>query len=539
MLIRRVVVADDEKIQRDVLSAVLQRLLPGAQVIACADGQEAWEEIGRGETQLLLTDICMPVLDGIGLIERVSEEYPGVKIVLISAYQEFEYARSAIRFGVSEYLLKPFRIEDARKLVHRISAILEEEQEQGRRQTRYDAMLEQVREDERQDMLRRLMAGTDGGAVPADAFPELRAPGVVVMILWKSFDGKTRRYREGTDRSQREALWKALRKAEETGAHARGLPVELERGLNRQEHRCAYLLPGMDEEQAVSRLSGVLAELREQGIVVWAGISGRQEELYRQLPDAAGQADEALSFYFYAPFEGGIFTWGKLCAAPDLPLPSLSVHERKLREAVRRGEREEIRETLKRLEEELGRGTLYYPSRVKHRISSVVLSIIREVEGMIPQEEYDLLLNETYERYGQCDSLWQLFVISGDLLIETAEYFIQAPEAYDAVESCVAWMRQHLEEDISLQTLADMVHFHPNCLSAQIRKRLGVSFSTWLLTTRMEMACRLLTETDYRVLDIARRCGFRDGSYFNRMFRREYKMSPEQFRKVHTSCRQG
>ena len=119
------------------------------------------------------------------------------------------------------------------------------------------------------------------------------------------------------------------------------------------------------------------------------------------------------------------------------------------------------------------------------------------------------------------------------------EYFIQAPEAYDAVESCVAWMRQHLEEDISLQTLADMVHFHPNCLSAQIRKRLGVSFSTWLLTTRMEMACRLLTETDYRVLDIARRCGFRDGSYFNRMFRREYKMSPEQFRKVHTSCRQG
>ncbi len=538
MLIKRVVVADDEKIQLDGLAAVLQRLLPGAEVVPCMDGQEAYEAVGKGETQLLLTDICMPVLDGIGLIEKVSVEYPRVKIVLISAWQEFEYARSAIRFGVSEYLLKPLRVEDARKLVNKISAVLKEEQERERKQDHYDAMLEQLKENERQNQLKKLIEGTGDADAFEKEFPELKSPGVAVMIRWKVLDGRTHRYQEEPDRAQREAVWEELRRAQRCSSSGEeGLLTEMERGLNRQERRCAMLLPGTDEEKALLRMTSVVSELKKQGIVFWAGISVWQEELFGTLPEAVRQADEALAFCFYTPVEGRIFAWRGLDAVLEEPFPSLSLSEKKLREAVRRGEQKEIGVILSRIRDVLEKGKLYYPGRVKCRISSIVGAIVREVEGMIPQKEYELLLNETYERYALCDCLEQLFSVSQSLLEETARYFTQAPEAYDAVEICVAWMRQHPGEDISLQMLADMVHFHPNYLSAQISKRLGVSFSSYLLSLRMDMARRMLRETDCQVQDVARRCGFRDSSYFNRMFRREYGMSPEQFRKVQTSCR--
>ncbi len=539
MLIRRVVVADDEKIQRDVLAVVLQKLLPGTEVISCADGQEAYGEIEKEETQLLVTDICMPILDGIGLIEKVSATYPEVKIVLVSAYQEFEYARSAIRFGVSEYLLKPFRVEDARKLVERVSGILEEEQEQSRQQSCYAAMLEKEKADERQSLLRKLIEGTLDEETLPEIFSELEGPGVAAIIRWKNLGEKGQRYQKRRMKERQEMLLDALEDGKWLGYSGREKHlVELNRGLNRQENRYALLLPEAEEEEIARALAGLVEEMKEKGLICHAGISERKEMLLGEISKAVQQADDALSFCFYQPWENCVFSYRKLYTAPEPQLPPLTDYERRLREAVRSGASKGLGETLRQLKGELERGSLCYPGRVRHRISSIVVSILREVEGMISQKEYDILLNVAYSRYVECDSLEQLFIISEELLEEVAGYFVKAPEAYDAVEICVAFLRQHLEEDISLQTLAEMVHFHPNYLSAQIKKKLGVSFSTYLLNLRMETACRLLTETDCRVLDIARRCGFRDSSYFNRIFRREYQMSPEQFRKVHTSCRQ-
>ncbi|MDF2611715.1 MAG: hypothetical protein K0R92_3189, partial [Lachnospiraceae bacterium] len=112
-------------------------------------------------------------------------------------------------------------------------------------------------------------------------------------------------------------------------------------------------------------------------------------------------------------------------------------------------------------------------------------------------------------------------------------YSLQNLNQYDAVEECIAYIKTHLDSDLSLQKVADYVHFHPNYLSGKIKSKVGLSYSAFLLKLRMELACKLLMNSNDKIQEVALKCGFNDSNYFNRMFRREYNISPEQYRKVH------
>lgn len=532
-MLSRIIVADDEGIQRKVLSDVLKQILPETEVVACSNGEEAYAEIEQGGGEVLLTDICMPEMDGIELIEKVSENYPRIKIILISAYQEFEYARSAIRYGAVEYLIKPFRIRDAREVLERVSRSLDQEREQEQKLGHYDCILEERESVRQKDILKRLAAGYDSpAAVCPELFPELRQTGVVAVIRWKSSEGYAAGHREGLSARQQNFLEQQLR-----AISTDSFFLKLEQGIDKKEHRAALLLPGKAEEEAFQCLNRLEQEMKQRDILFWGGISDGHSNLLDVLSDAVKEAEDALAFCFYTPEAGRIFAYKKVEKNLDAPIKPMTVFEKELKDMLHRGAMEKLTEILERQKKVLAEGSAQNPGKVRHRISSLLVSEIKGLEGMIPQKDFDLLLNEAYERYAQCDSLDGLFDISRELLVSMCGQVRKAPDTYDAVESCVMYMKQHLEEEISLQTLADLVHFHPNYLSGQIKNKLGVSFSVYLLKLRMERAGELLATTDYKVAEVAERCGFRDGSYFNRVFRREYQMAPEQYRKVHTLCR--
>ena len=140
MYIRKIVLADDEGTQLKILSSLIHKLTPQTELVLCSDGYAAWEAVQAGDTELLITDIRMPSMDGIELIRQVSEAYPMTAIVLISAWQEFDYAQSAIACGVSEYLVKPFRVEDIRKLLSKMETKISSMQKEQERSLGYEAL---------------------------------------------------------------------------------------------------------------------------------------------------------------------------------------------------------------------------------------------------------------------------------------------------------------------------------------------------------------------------------------------------------------
>jgi two-component system, response regulator YesN len=120
------VVAEDEERMRDYLARKIAELDPNFKHLKSAeDGEEAVELIERYLPDLLITDIKMPVLDGLGLVERIRATNADIRILIISGYSEFEYARRAIELGVDDYILKPIDIEALRETLRRIRIRLE------------------------------------------------------------------------------------------------------------------------------------------------------------------------------------------------------------------------------------------------------------------------------------------------------------------------------------------------------------------------------------------------------------------------------
>lgn len=120
------VVAEDEDRMRDYVARKTAELEPRFRCAGtAADGEEAVELVERYLPDLLVTDIKMPVLGGLGLIERIRATNADMRVVIISGFSEFDYARKAIELGVDDYLLKPIDAEGLGEVLRRILIKLE------------------------------------------------------------------------------------------------------------------------------------------------------------------------------------------------------------------------------------------------------------------------------------------------------------------------------------------------------------------------------------------------------------------------------
>ena len=117
----KILVADDEPTGLNHVCMILQKKCPQFDIIAVAEnGKQALELIREKRPDILITDIKMPVMDGISLIREVKKEFPEVLSVIVSGYSDFEYAKDAIRSGVCDYLLKPLVPSDMQRLMEQL-----------------------------------------------------------------------------------------------------------------------------------------------------------------------------------------------------------------------------------------------------------------------------------------------------------------------------------------------------------------------------------------------------------------------------------
>lgn len=119
-------IAEDEEKMRDYLARKVAELDPRFVCVGtAADGEEAVDLVECHMPDLLITDIKMPVLGGLELVKRIRRTNPDLRIVIVSGYSEFEYARTAIELGVDEYILKPVAVESLRETLRRVRIRLE------------------------------------------------------------------------------------------------------------------------------------------------------------------------------------------------------------------------------------------------------------------------------------------------------------------------------------------------------------------------------------------------------------------------------
>lgn len=116
----KVLVVDDEKVGRTGIRMLLKQTPYDFDIIEAENGRMALNYLMRNDVDFLLTDIKMPFMDGIELIEEVSKIKPKTEMIILSGYSDFDYAKKAIQMGVSEYLLKPIDPNEFNQSIHHI-----------------------------------------------------------------------------------------------------------------------------------------------------------------------------------------------------------------------------------------------------------------------------------------------------------------------------------------------------------------------------------------------------------------------------------
>ena len=114
-----VLIVDDEKIEREGLKYLLSREEGERTVFEAANGKQALQVLRSEDIQLLLTDIKMPHMTGLELSKKAKEENPNLQIIIFSGFSDFTFAQEAIRYGVTEYILKPVNPDDFHKVLER------------------------------------------------------------------------------------------------------------------------------------------------------------------------------------------------------------------------------------------------------------------------------------------------------------------------------------------------------------------------------------------------------------------------------------
>lgn len=117
----KIIVAEDEPTALNHVCMILAKKCPQYRVVGTAEnGQEALDMIQKEAPDVLITDVKMPIMDGIQLVAKVKEEFPEILSVIISGYSDFEYAKGALRSGVCDYLLKPLAPSDMKRLMEKL-----------------------------------------------------------------------------------------------------------------------------------------------------------------------------------------------------------------------------------------------------------------------------------------------------------------------------------------------------------------------------------------------------------------------------------
>lgn len=130
-------------IEREGLKYLLSREEGERNVFEASNGKQALQIIRSEDIQLVLTDIKMPHMDGLELSRRAKEENPALQIIIFSGYSDFTFAQEAIRYGVTEYILKPVNPEDFHKVIQKAEKVIEQRKKKESREIKGKNFLQQ------------------------------------------------------------------------------------------------------------------------------------------------------------------------------------------------------------------------------------------------------------------------------------------------------------------------------------------------------------------------------------------------------------
>jgi two-component system response regulator YesN len=505
-----------------------------------SDGELAYPQIQKLCPDIIITDIKMPFMDGLELSRLVKKEMPLVKIIILSGYDDFAYAKEAISIGITDYLLKPIAGAELLKAVRAVGDTILSEQEERKK-------LEQIKQDVvmKEDLERRdFFSHIINLDMPVSKLLEkgkrlqidLSAPvyNVVLFKIWKQ-NG-------------------ASDEIEEYSAEVIEIEQKIRNLINGKDNIISfiqvidgsiYLIKGNDKNEVENIIKSYLDQFSSiisgyDNIHYFGGVGQRVERL-REITLSFNKANKAFAYrYIFEPdqiIRHDTIRDYRMNNDPEISLKSIDMGKlnKKLIEGfLRKGLKNEVSYFIDDYTHSLGAENIdSYLFR-----QYIAMDIYFSTAAFVEQLGYsaDVIMDV-------CGDISQ-FTAGLSSVIETKEYLAkllsEAIVLRDAVslkkynvllEKAKEYIEIHyVDEDISLNAVAASVNVSPSHFSMIFSQEIGQTFIEYLTRIRMEKAMELLRCTDMKTSQVGYEVGYKDSHYFSYLFKKNLGITPKEYR---------
>ena len=542
----KIFLAEDEVIVRETIKRMIPWEELGFELVGeAADGEMALPLLIRQKPDLLITDIKMPFMDGLTLAKLAKKELPELKIVILSGYDDFNYAKQAINIGVEDYLLKPIT---KNALIERLSEIrsrYEHEKTQKEYYEKFQREMQAYEKNSSRDFFEALVRGSMdmmevykkaeklGVDIVAEAYNIL----IFTMNSEEDFSGQKEGYSE----------WEAetLEMLEEFFS---GHPSAMLFRSNIFSY--GVLLKGQKEsikeitKECVGKIQGILN--RKESKREWFLAVGQPVERLSQIKKSYHTASRAFSqrylygenILYYEEMEMMEHRSGQADTNDNAYLKKVDVNALNpaiLQKFLSNGIQEEIENFVKDYFYAIGQEPMeslvfrnYVILNVRFSVITFLKGLGCDTEGMEPENTEEILV-ESGKNIENAIAYAEK-MISRAITIRDQN---SGNKNRSILKTAVDFIDEHyMDEDISLNTAANVANVSSNHFSALFSQNMGQTFIEYLTSLRMNKAKELLRCTGMRSSEIAGEIGYKDAHYFSYLFKKTQGMTPSDYRKV-------
>ncbi len=488
-----IVLVDDERVTLKWLNHTIGQLGELYHVSASfVHAGKALTYFQQNPVDILITDIRMPDLDGLTLLSMLQESNRMPYTIIVSAYSDFQFAKEALRLGASQYLLKPeMTLQSLQNSLHdAYQAITQKSSTQPKEGFRFHNELLQFLETSQ-------LSFPSLSKVPATEY--------FCVILHAS---------SSTDLPRMADIsYSFLEQNNHTFWHSR---------IDSQT--LVYAFAQKRDTSIFLDWSQMLCSFCTPHYYLISSIS-TQETI--QLPRLYAQSLETLATLTFYELPG----WHSPRAQE---MEILNHGKTRIKESCTNLLAAICTETFSSVESHLDHIVRFMkkyqmpPSYVEKTLQALVFEIIYRTNDPTSIQEQEPLGKQTFEQYS--NQMRTSITFLTKRLEEKTLLHAYSP----AVQQMILYGRCHLCDKISLDALANEVHLNKNYASWLFSKEVGQTFSSWLLSVRLDRAKKFLAETSEKINVIAEQVGFGDAAYFSKQFHKAHGLSPLEYRKHHS-----
>ena len=530
----KVLLVDDEEEVRKGIRDRIDWTGFGLEVVGEAEnGREALEFFDETIPDIVITDINMPFMDGLELTEKIRAGFPNVKIIILTGFDDFKFAQTAIKFGVSDYILKPVLPADINKLLDNLSKQLMSEtvdrEDVEKLKKYYEESLPVIKENYLMSLVLGKTSMEDTELIRES---DVRLEGNWFSASICKIDSETVKNTSASDlKIKRFTVFNIVN--EELDRHGRGSAFMFDDGI-------IIILPSVcnEREAARNRMLGKLDDIRasverftDHTVSIGMG---------RIVDDINDTRQSYLSAVTARKYKT-ILSGNKVIFVEDLE-PGLQNYfhldeakEEELVTGIRFGNHDKIDEAVNHLFNEIEDKSISMKDYQLYfmEITSSVMKLARLFEiaspEIIPEGSGLLMEFEKFNSISQArDWIRQLSINLMDAISRKRRDSTQV-----LYERAMHYLNENYgDQDLNVNKLASHLFISPSYMNLIFKKQSGTTFLKTLTSIRLEKAKLMLLDSNNKIADVAAKVGYPDISYFSYFFKKKTGTSPREYKKT-------